>query len=81
MKTPREKYNNDPAYHQLVTMLENFIDMAQFSPSEIREAAMMACINYEMRHIRRVFIPHNKDIENALKTLDESWASRKRGGE
>jgi hypothetical protein len=52
MPTPREKYMNDPEYHQLVTMLESFIERARFSPSEMREAVVLACINYEMRHVR-----------------------------
>ena len=38
MKSPREKYMNDPEYHQLVDMLEHFVDRAQFTPSELREA-------------------------------------------
>ena len=52
MKTPREKYMNDPDYNRLVNMLETFIEQARFTPSELREAAVLASINYEMRHIR-----------------------------
>lgn len=49
MKSPEEKYMQDPEYHLLVDMLENFIHRNQYTPSEIREAAMFACIRYEMR--------------------------------
>ena len=52
MKTPKEKYLNDPEYHQLVCMLEQFVERARFTPSEMREAVVLACINYEMRHVR-----------------------------
>ncbi len=52
MKSPKEKYMNDPEYHHLVTFLESLIEKARFTPSEIREACVLACINYEMRHIR-----------------------------
>lgn len=52
MKSPREKYMNDPEYHQLVSTRENFIESARFSPSEMREACVLACIKYEMRHVR-----------------------------
>lgn len=69
MKTPKEKYMNDPEYHQLVDMLENFIERAQFTPSELREASVLACINYEMRHVREVTIdPHAAE---AFRILDE----------
>ncbi len=52
MKTPNEKYANDPSYRHLVDMLEALIHQAEFTPSEIREACMLACIRYE--HYRRI---------------------------
>lgn len=52
MKTPKEKYMNDPEYNHLVTMLESLIESARFTPSELREACILASINYEMRHVR-----------------------------
>jgi len=52
MKTPKEKYMNDPEYNRLVSTLESFIEQARFTPSELREACMLASINYEMRHVR-----------------------------
>lgn len=54
--TVRDKYMNDPEYRSLVDMLEQFVERARFSPSELREAAVLACINYEMRHIRDMHI-------------------------
>jgi hypothetical protein len=50
MKTPQEKYLNDPAYRQMVDAMEGFIHAAMMSPAEIRECAMLACIHHEMRH-------------------------------
>jgi hypothetical protein len=49
VKTPREKYENDVDYHNLVDLLESFIEKCELTPSEIREAAMLACIHYEAR--------------------------------
>lgn len=49
MKTPEEKYKSDPEYHALVDTLESFVHKTQFTPSEIRECAMLACIHYEIR--------------------------------
>jgi len=78
MKTPRDKYMNDPEYHQLVTMLENFIERAQFTPSELREAAMLASINYEMRHVRQYTI--DPRTEEAFRVLDEFTTRKPRRG-
>lgn len=69
MRSPREKYMNDPDYHRLVDMLEQFVESAQFSPSELREASVLACINYEMRHVREITI--DPRTESAFRVLDE----------
>ena len=78
MKTPRDKYMNDPEYHQLVTMLENFIERAQFTPSELRAAAMLASINYEMCHVRQYTI--DPRTEEAFRVLDEFTTRKPRRG-
>ena len=60
--TPREKYMRDPEYHALVAMLESFIERCQFSPTELREAALLACIRYEERRpARHLFIDAAKE--------------------
>lgn len=74
MKSPREKYMNDPQYHSLVAMLEEFIESARFTPSELREAAVLASINYEMRHVREQVIDPN--VTQAFEILDR-YASRR----
>lgn len=76
MKTPREKYENDPEYHELVRMLESFIERAQFTPSELREAAVMASINYEMRRVRPMTI--DPQLADALQILDSRFVNRRR---
>ena len=69
MKTPRDKYMNDTEFRHLVDMIESMIHQAQFTPSELREACVLASINYEMLHVRgRQIDPR---VEGALKTLDE----------
>lgn len=74
MKTPREKYMNDPEYHHLVQMLEELIEKARFTPSELREACVLASINYEMRHIRTMTI--DPRTEEALNVLDSFVVGR-----
>lgn len=49
MRTPQQKYENDMEYRKLVDALENLIHHAKLTPSEIREAATLAAIHYEIR--------------------------------
>ena len=74
MKSPKEKYLNDPEYHHLVSTLEQLIERARFTPSELREACILASINYEMRHVRNVQI--DPTITKAFEVLDK-FASRR----
>ena len=70
MKTPRAKYDNDPAYRNLVQMLTAQIMQAHYTPSEIREAALFACIQYEMMNVRKVYSFPKEQIA-ALDTLND----------
>lgn len=53
--TPEERYQRDPAFHVLVDMLRSAIVQATYTPTEIREAAMLACILVEMERPHRPF--------------------------
>lgn len=70
MKTPREKYRNDPVYARLVNALYCMIEDANLTPSEVREAAVLACIMYEERRIRAYHIPIDVPAEVG-KSLDK----------
>ena len=50
MKSPKERYMNDPEYNHLVNTLEQMIEQARFTPYELRKACILASIHYEMRH-------------------------------
>lgn len=78
---PRDKYLRDPAYKALVDMIEHLIHRAEFSPSEIREAAMLACINYEMYTMRsyQIRLPENSAVEIAMETLSAFVGNNKPG--
>jgi len=47
-RTPARRYMNDNAFRALVRQMESIIHRGQFTPSEVREAAIFACIQYEM---------------------------------
>jgi hypothetical protein len=50
--TPEERYHRDPQFKMLVDTLELHIHRAQFTPTELREAAILAAIKYECRTVR-----------------------------
>lgn len=72
MKTPRDKYMNDPEYHHLVNHLTSLIERAHFTPSELREACVLASINHEMKHIRSFQI--DTELQHAFSVLDK-WST------
>lgn len=52
-----QRYHNDIRFRALVDYLEAAIHAAEFTPSELREAATLASCNYEMRRCdRAVFL-------------------------
>ena len=76
MKTPSEKYENDNNYRQLVDMLTALIHQAEFTPSEIREACMLACIRCEhYRRIRPVVI--SAEAARAMDVLEAEFLTQR----
>lgn len=55
MMTPEERYLRDPLFHQLVDMIRHELDLAHYTPTEVRETAMLACFHFEMRRHRTSF--------------------------
>lgn len=74
MKAPRDKYYNDSQYRALVDMMYAHIHACHYTPSEMREAAVLACILYEEHHIRPIVMPLSKDVEDALSKIHE-WTT------
>ena len=56
MMSTTQRYQTDATFRQLVDMLYSLIDHAEYTPTEIREAAMLAHILYEERRIRPILI-------------------------
>lgn len=57
------RYQHDPAFRQLVDVIQHSIETLQYTPSEVRDAAMVASILWEGRHTRTFFVKR-KEIEN-----------------
>ena len=54
--TVAARYERDAHFRVLVDMLEHEIDRARFTPTELREAVIFACIRYEARRMPRPYI-------------------------
>lgn len=60
--TPEEKYRNCPQYHQLVDVMRNMIRQAEFTSSELREAALFAAIIEERYNSAPPIMPFEREI-------------------
>ena len=49
MISPKLKYKNDSEYNQLLEYLEDLLSQGKFTLSELREACVIACHNYERK--------------------------------
>ncbi len=68
MKTPKERFQADPQFRMLVETMVSFIWNNQFTPSEIRDAAMLACIIYEERRAPEGIV-YPEDVINWLNSI------------
>lgn len=73
LKSPRERYMHDPQFATLVDMMCAYIHQCHYTPSEMREAVILASIIYEEQTIKTFQIPNG--IATALKTLHE-WVEK-----
>lgn len=53
---PWLRYERDNEFRALVDTLEAFMAKAQFAPSELREAAVLAAIKFETRRQRTMIV-------------------------
>lgn len=71
-QTPKDRYDNDPTYRNMVDIMESMLVAYQFTPSEMREMAIMASMHFEMRYgIRNYFQSVPCKVNEAFKQLEE----------
>jgi len=72
MLTPEQNYFTDVEFRMLTDTLEQYIHRAQFTPSELREAAVLAAIHYELTHLRDQTLAKLPDkVQSAVDVLTD----------
>ena len=74
-KTPRDRYRNDNNFKALVDTMWAHIERCEFTPSEMREAAILASILYQEHNVHRVMLISKEEAE-ALNVM-EQWAHKR----
>ena len=77
MMTIRDKYLSDTQFHALVDTMVAYINQAEFTPTEMRQAAVLASIIYSERHVRRIY-PVTREMEEALSVFTKYLESEDR---
>lgn len=74
MKSPRDKYINDNTYKMLVDSMVHLIHNSTVTPSELREAAILAFILYEEKQMQRCHcMPDKIAARNVSEALKRAW--------
>lgn len=64
--TAEERFQRDPHFNALVKSLYNAIREMHLTPTEVREAAMLAAVLYEQNHVRSSLIIRHEDQDDDL---------------
>jgi hypothetical protein len=54
--SPFDRYERDPSFRHLVDAIEMLLHEAKFTPTEVREAGIVACVRFEERIFRHKHI-------------------------
>ena len=75
--TPDARYRRDPKFRSLVDMMEAHIHSADFTPTEMREAALLAAIHYEHKRVRFLdgYTMNAEEADRAWSIVKELYAA------
>jgi len=71
LKSPRDRYHNDPQFAALVDLLRAHMVSCDFTPSEVRLAAMIASIMQEEYRTRHSAFRFHPSVEKAFDMLEK----------
>jgi hypothetical protein len=66
--TPEERYERDPMFHSLVNALRFHIKKMELTPTEVREAAVLACYFHEMEEVPRRVMCYTEIRDRLIRT-------------
>lgn len=69
VKDARTRYRIDPVFKRLVDYMTSFLMQADFTPTEMREAAILASIKYSEINPHAFIVP----TDRLHKLLDEAY--------
>ncbi len=81
-KSPRERYCHDNSFHTLVDVMVNHMIDCHYTPSEMREAAILASIIYQEHYVRPQLLP--TEVLNWLDGKEDSalrWSEWEEDGD
>lgn len=71
---PDERYRRDPKFAGIVDLLTSLLAAAEYTPTELREATMLAAIRHEMynaRYVYRIAGPTIERVDRSQLAPDE----------
>ena len=66
---PRDRYLTDSLYKAIVDQMTYLLNTAQLTPSEMREAAVLASIHYENMNVHRYHLVLTPELHQTLEEM------------
>lgn len=80
MDTPRDRYMRDPHFATLVNLLAHHLDRCDLTPTEVREAALLAAVIVETRKPGGPWVITREEADRwGIKVVDAGTPAPKEG--